>query len=84
MKMTLTFDEETAHIAKNIAREEGTSVSALVRAFFRSRAASQKRTEAHLNPRLKKLLDEGEDIMSKEVNLSDKELIRGVRMGRYV
>ena len=83
MKMTLTFDEETASIAKNIARIEGSSVSALVRNFFKLRAGIEKKSEITLNPRLEKLLAEGRKIKSKNINLTDKELIARSRMEKY-
>ena len=83
MKMTLTFDEETVSIAKNMARIEGCSVSALVRTFFKLRASSMPAVKKQLNPRLEKLLNEGMKIKEKQGDLSDDDLIHRSRMEKY-
>lgn len=83
MKMTLTFDEETIAIAKEVARIEGCSVSSLVRTFFKLRANSLENKSSKLNPRLKKLLDESESIKTKHPKISDKDLINKTRMEKY-
>jgi len=83
MKMTLTFDEETAAIAKNIARLEGSSVSALVRTFFRLRASADEIKPSSLNPRLESLVNEGVKIKNKFPKISDRELIAQSRHEKY-
>jgi hypothetical protein len=83
MKMTLTFDEETASIAKKIAKIEGSSVSALVRTFFKLRADSMIPAKNKINPRLEKLLAEGKRIKEKQCDVSDSDLIARARMEKY-
>lgn len=83
MKMTLTFDEETAAIAKSIAKAEGSSVSALVRNYFRLLAVSKNMKSSSLNSRLVCLLEEGKKIKTKSADISDRELIAQSRMEKY-
>ena len=82
-KLTLSADKRIIEQAKELAREDGTSVSAMFSEFIRARGLRKRRKPTVPGPLTRQALGIGKKASNASPNKPDKELLEDALVEKY-
>lgn len=82
-KLTLSADRAVIELAREQARQDGISISAMFSGFIHARAQLREKKSIRLGPLARQAMEIGRNAPKVPINISDRELIEEALAEKY-